>query len=80
MQKPPIALRKRALLIFLGALAGSLVGVVFGRVLLQQFPDAPPWLLPAIVIGAVGLVLVAVFALPVELRSRHRNKQHDNGA
>ena len=69
---------KRALIICLFALAGSLAGVLLGRVLMHYFPDAPPWLLPAIVIGAIALALVAVLSSPAAIRSQRRNQEHSN--
>ena len=79
MQKLSMAPRKRALTIFLGAVAGALAGVVFGRVLLQQFSGAPPWLLPVVVIGAIALALVAVLTASAALRSHRRKKEQANG-
>ena len=78
MQRPSMPPTKRALIIFLFAMAGSLAGVILGRVLMQQFPDAPPWLLPAIVIGALTLALVAVLSLPAAIRWHRRNQEHPN--
>jgi len=71
---------KRAILIFSIALAGSLAGAFFGSVLVSQFSDAPPWLLPAVVIGVVALALVALLSLPAAIRSRRQSRGHDNGA
>ena len=79
MKKRSMASRKRALFMLLGAVAGPLGGIVLGRVLAQQFPGAPPWLLPAIVIGAIALALVAVLTLPAALRSRRRKQERGNG-
>lgn len=78
MRKRSMAFRKLALLIFLGAIAGPLAGIVLGRVFAQQFPGAPPWLLPAIVIGAIALALVAVLTWPAALRLHDRKQEHGN--
>lgn len=74
MQKLSVTPRKRVLFILLFAfscaVAGVSAGVVFGRAFPEQFPDAPVWLLPAIVIGAVALLVVAALTLPTAFRAR----------
>lgn len=53
---------RRARLLFLLALAGSLAGTLLGPRLVGAFRGAPEWLLPAILMGAVLLAMVAGYA------------------
>ena len=53
---------RRARLLFLLALAGSLTGTLLGPRLVGALRGAPEWLLPAILMGAVLLAMVAGYA------------------
>ena len=58
----PLSLR-RALLVFLLALAGSVSGILLGPRIVAVFDGAPAWLLPAITGVSVLLALVVVYAV-----------------
>ena len=53
---------RRERLLFLLALAGSLTGTLLGPRLVGALRGAPEWLLPAILMGAVLLAMVAGYA------------------
>ncbi|RDS78897.1 hypothetical protein DWU98_20470 [Dyella monticola] len=59
--------------------AGSgLGGVIAGGILVTfavpKFSDSPPWLLPAIVIGILATLVVAVLTTPAIIEGRRRAK------
>lgn len=65
--------------LFILALAGSITGLFMARILMNPFSEAPPWLLPAIVLGSVALTLVVVLTLPAVIRSRRQVKTPEAG-
>lgn len=52
---------RRALVVFLLALTGSVTGVLLGPRIVAAFDGAPVWLLPAVMIASVLLALVAAY-------------------
>ncbi|MFZ7095016.1 hypothetical protein ACOPJQ_04710 [Luteimonas dalianensis] len=52
---------RRALLVFLLALAGSVTGILLGPRIVAAFDGAPGWLLPAVMMVSVLLALVAAY-------------------
>ena len=51
----------RALVVFLLALAGSVIGILLGLAIVATLDGAPAWLLPAIMMVSVLLALVAAY-------------------
>ena len=62
MKQPASLTPRSARLLFLLALAASLAGTLLGPRLVGAFRGAPEWLLPAILMGAVLLAMVAGYA------------------
>lgn len=52
---------RRALALFLLALAGSVTGILLGPHIVAAFDGAPAWLLPAVMVVSVLLALVAAY-------------------
>ena len=62
MKRPAALSPARARWLFVLAIAGSLAGTLLGPRLVAAFAGAPAWLLPAILMGAVLLAMVAGYA------------------
>ena len=75
MRSTQILSTRRALLVFVLAMAGSLTGTLAGPKVVAAFQGAPPWLLPAILVVSVLLALLATFAA---FHLARANKRHDS--
>lgn len=68
---------RRSLLVYLLALVGSIVGIAAAPRLVAAAEGAPPWLLPAVLMSAVTLGLVAAYAIFRVVAERSRRKHQD---
>ena len=63
MHRPPVLAVRRALPVFLIALAGAITGRFAGARIAAVFEGARAWLLPALAIAAVLLALLVAYAV-----------------
>ena len=54
----------------LGAIVGSAVSVFFANPVLVYFHKFAPWVGPALIVGLVGLIIIAMLILPLIFRRR----------
>lgn len=64
---------RRALVVFLLALAGSLVGAIAGPRIVGMFAGTPEWLLPLVLAASLLLALIAAYAAFRFAASRRRH-------
>lgn len=62
MNAKPYVSKRRAMLTFLLALAGSVTGILAGPRLVAAAAGAPVWLLPLVLVVSVALALLAAYA------------------
>ena len=68
-EKPPAASQpKRLFIMWLIALFGGITGTMIGRIFSAALQTSPAWIGPAILIGSIGLILVAVLLSPTAIR------------
>jgi len=60
---------RRAILLAVMVAGAGLLGAALARPLVNAFRGASPWILPAIVVGALTVLVIAVLLLPL-FRSR----------
>lgn len=54
----------------LGVIAGCIIGTFFAGPVLGYFRKFTPWVRAAVIVGIVGLVMVAMLLLPLVLKPR----------
>ncbi len=70
---------RRALVVFLLAMAGSLTGTLAGPRIVSMFAGTPDWVLPTVLAASVLLALLAVYAAFHLATDRRRHSAHASG-
>ncbi|WP_242101587.1 hypothetical protein [Lysobacter sp. M2-1] len=73
MKNAAAATSRRALTVFLLAIAGSVTGLLAGPRIVAAFQGSPAWMLPAILCASVLLALVATY---MAFNFATRSKRH----
>ena len=60
--------QKRLFVMWLIALFGGITGTMIGRIFSAALQTSPAWIAPAILIGSIALILVAVLLSPTAIR------------
>ena len=65
---------KKLIAMWLLALGGGVTGVLLGRIFGAAIETTPAWLGPAILVGSLALILIAVLLSPAAIRQLRAQK------